>query len=57
MDVAEFVQDLENKVDDLLPSGWELDDGAYGTFVLDLDKQQVYIDYNEQYMTSESPTY
>jgi len=52
-EVAQYVRDLMDKVHDLLPSGWELDDGSHGDFVLDLDEQKVYIDYNQQILTSE----
>jgi hypothetical protein len=49
----EFVSD----VFDLLPGGWEINDGSYGDIVVDVAEESVKIDHNERYTEVRSETF
>ena len=51
--LAQSVSDaIETLVYDLLEThhgGWEINDGAYGEFVFDVEAQSINLDFNERY--------
>lgn len=40
---------LFDHVFDLLPSGWEINDGSYGSVVVDIATEKIEIEHNERY--------
>lgn len=41
--------DLVDHVFDLLPLGWEINDGSYGTVVVHIATEQIEVEHNERY--------
>lgn len=54
-DYETFVDDLFN----LLPSGWEIDDGCYGTVIVDAASGKIEVEHSERYtdVRTETMTY
>lgn len=46
---AEMCQTLIDNAFDLLPGGWEINDGSYGTITVDVASERIDIEHNERY--------
>jgi hypothetical protein len=44
-----FTEQLEQTVDDLLPEGWEINDGAFGTVQIDVEQKKIEHEHSERY--------
>jgi hypothetical protein len=51
--VLDYLHQLASDVLDETHSGWEIDDGAYGTFRFSVTEQVITLEYNERYTISE----
>lgn len=50
-------QAFEEAIYDLLPSGWEIDDGSFGEIVVDIAADRIRVEHNERCTTIDTSTY
>lgn len=57
MITPEMCNTLLDNAFDLLPGGWEINDGSYGTIVVDVPTGEITVDHNERYTDVRSETF
>lgn len=57
MVTKELAAEFEEAVFDLLPSGWEINDGSYGEIIVDIASEKITVEHNERYTEVRSETF
>lgn len=52
----EMCNQIENEAFDLLPSGWEINDGSYGSILIRVTSETITLEHNERYMEVRTET-
>jgi hypothetical protein len=57
MVTRELAAEFEEAVFDLLPGGWEINDGSYGEITIDIASERITLEHNERYTEVRSETF
>lgn len=54
---ATIVEEFEDALFELLPGGWEINEGSYGEIHVDIASEQITVEHNERYTEVRSETF
>jgi|LakMenE01Jun11ns_1017448.scaffolds.fasta_scaffold9501732_2 hypothetical protein len=54
---AEMCDEISDAAFDLLPGGWEINDGSFGSIIIDTANETISVEHNERYTEVRSETF
>ena len=54
---AEMCDEISDAAFDLLPGGWEINDGSFGSIIIDTASETISVEHNERYTEVRSETF